>query len=429
LAAFSLESSCEINRTIVRKILIIAPHFPPSALPPSQRVRLLVKHAKSLGMEPVIITVKDECREEAHDPWMLKIAGDDYKVYFCECLKPEKTRKVGVGDLGIRMLPYLYHKVLEVARIEKPDFILYPVPPWFILTLAPLLKSKTNIPYGIDFIDPWLVEERPIHTWKQKINHLLAQTLEERACRKASVIFSVSEGINNNLKKRYASVATIPMHAIPYGAEENDFSSVKPISRTGENLTIRYIGAVWPDAYPVLKSLLAAFDAIRAQLDFRLEFYGTTYANPLFAEAQVDKLIESEALRTKVSELPARVPYKKAVQLTMESDLLLLFGGMQPYYAASKLFGLIASQKPFIAFLHSDSFPAKFLKEIGYSYLIEYSADILPDQKINELQQKIMELAGQLDTFEPVDLAHPAVMQHSGFGMTRTFIEEIKAVI
>ena len=37
--------------------------------------------------------------------------------------------------------------------------------------------------------------------------------------------------------------------------------------------------------------------------------------------------------------------YKKAVELTLEADILLLIGGMLPYYAASKLMGLLVSKR------------------------------------------------------------------------------------
>lgn len=379
----------------------------------------------------MVITVRNQYREEEHDPWMLEISGTDYKTYDCKCLDPITTRKIGVGDLGLRMLPFLVNEIKSVVKKEKPDFILYPVPPWFVLSIAPIIQSSTKIPYGIDFIDPWVVEERPVRTWKQRINHQLALFLERKACTKASIIFSVSEGINNNLRKRYSSLKDTPMFSVPYGAEVDDFRSFPAVTGKENFINIRYIGAVWPDAYPVLKAFLAAFARLTNKLNFRLEFYGTSYANPLFAEPQVHQFVETVELQEKVTERPSRVPFKKAVQLTMESDFLLLFGGMQPYYAASKLFGLIASQKPFLAFLHKDSFPAKFLKGLEYPYLIEYSgdADERPFEKIGELESKILQIGQSLEKFEPIALTNPAVKEHSGYGMASKFINEIRAVV
>ena len=62
-----------------KTIFIPAPHFPPSAMPPSQRVRLLVRHLHAFGWKPVIFTVDHCYREEIADPWMTEIAGNAFE--------------------------------------------------------------------------------------------------------------------------------------------------------------------------------------------------------------------------------------------------------------------------------------------------------------------------------------------------------------
>ena len=54
------------------KLLIVAPHFPPSALPPSIRVRMYCKYFKQFGIEPHVLTLGVEQTEDVKDEFMLK---------------------------------------------------------------------------------------------------------------------------------------------------------------------------------------------------------------------------------------------------------------------------------------------------------------------------------------------------------------------
>lgn len=415
----------------MKQLFIIAPHFPPSALPPSQRVRLLVRNAKQFGFFPHAYTVNAYYREEAADEWMNELLGNDYWVTEINCLDQRKTRKFGIGDLGLRMLPFLIFKLIKDAKKLKADFILYPVPPWYILIAAPIVKWFTNVPYAIDFIDPWVheVASKNHRGFKYKAAQFIARTLEKWVCKHASVIFSVSEGINQNLINRHAILRNVPMVAVPYGAEENDFTSLAKQIKvpTNSTITIRYIGAIWGDCYPVLDGLMPAFAQWQKQVHFNLEMYGTTYAGEGLAKPQMHTWFNANHMNDFAKEFPLRVTYKKAVELTLTADILFLVGGMQPYYAASKLMGLIVSKKPFLAFVHKESFPAKFLKEVNYPYVVTYSAEEneLPINQQVILINTLNSLYTNLHQFQPIALNHPLVEENTAAGMTKIFLENI----
>lgn len=388
----------------------------------------MVKHLKNLGWHPHIFTTEPKYREEKEDAWMTELAGNDFDITVIKSLNQKKTRKFGIGDLGLRMIPYLLPAIKKAAKKEKPDFILYPVPPWYILLIAPHIKRKTGIPYGIDFIDPWFVGEIPKNAnLKKRISQKIARKFEKKAVLKADIIYSVSEGINNNLKERY-SVDNELLLAIPYGVEPSDFA-LKVKKEKSSKIIFRYIGAVWQDAYAVLEPLLKSLSKIEKEIPLKIEFYGTSYAGEGLSKPQTNKWTEKFAMQNFMTENPQRVPYKKAVELTLSADIILLFGGMQPYYAASKLMGLIASGKPFIAFLHKDSFPAKFLKELSYKYIITYSQKELPETKLSQLTEIIKELINKKDNFIKFDLSNPLIQKHTALGMTKEFVKPIENML
>lgn len=416
-----------------KKIFIIAPHFPPSSLPPAQRVRLIVKHVHKLGYSPTVFTTTSGYREELDDPWLVQLAGTDYKKIEVKAISQRLTRKIGFGDLGLRLIPFMMPSIIKHARKERPDFILYPVPPWYMLVIAPIIKFFNRIPYGIDFIDPWVdVGVNKNAVLKRRISQKIAFVFERWAVKHASIIYSVSEGINKGITDRYPESIGKKFYAIAYGVEPDDFKTNEIVkNEKADPFVIRYIGAVWDDAYPVLEIILNAFGNITTP-GFKLEFYGTSYAPGNLATPQLDEWKVKHNLEDKLTELPQRVSYKAAVQLTMGADFLLLFGGMQPYYAASKLMGLLASGKTFIAFLHRDSFPAKILQKINYPFLVLYShiKGDLPVDHLQEVKSTIKDMFDNKKLFSRVDFANdPILAGHTAYGMTKQFIAPINELI
>lgn len=418
----------------MKKIFIVAPYFPPSAKPPAQRVRLLAEHLYKFNWHPVIFTVNPKFREETKDPWMTELVGNEFELVEVNCLDQRKTRKIKVGDLGLRMLPYLFFKLHKYAKKQKPDFILYPVPPWYILMIAPVIKRLTGIPYGIDFIDPWVHELDSTETsGKKRFSQWIAKKMEKKVCENASVIYSVSRGINENLLKRYPSLTNKIFIAVPYGAEPNDFDSVRKQLQIEKHdkVFIRYIGAIWLDCYPVLDGLMPALAAANRSLPLQIEFLGTSYAGEDLSTPQLKKWIVENNMHDYTIEDSVRISYRKAVELTLQSDVLLLIGGMQPYYAASKLMGLLVSKKTFVAFLHEDSFPAKLLKELNFPYLVTYSQvpGNLPVNRTGLLTEVIIKAITECNIFAGVDLSHPLIQENTAKGMTETFLEPINKII
>jgi len=425
-----------INRLLsfLKKIFIIAPYFPPSAMPPSQRVRLIVQHAASLGYYPTVFTVDPKYREETGDPWMVDLAGDKFNLVTVNCFDQNKTRKFLIGDLGLRILPFLFFKLRKLAKKEKPDFILYPVPPWYILMIAPLIKRLTGIPYGIDFIDPWVHDmDKRERSIKKRISHWISRRMEKYVCNHASIIYAVSKGINDNLVERYPFLKKKIFIAVPYGAEQNDFDSLRkqlPVLNN-DKIVIRYIGAIWFDCYEVLDGLMPALGEVGKTQPLQIEFFGTSYAGEKLVRPQLGKWIADNDMQDYTFENPVRVTYRKAVQLTLQADVLLLMGGMMPYYAASKLMGLLVSKKTFVAFVHEDSFPAKLLHEVKFPYVVTYgqTEERLPKRRIKILIEIIKKAIAEKDSFRGVDLSHPLIYENTALGMTKTFLAPVNKLL
>lgn len=409
-------------------LFISAPHFPPSAMPPSQRVRLLVRHLHEFGWQPVVFSVSPTYREDVPDPWMLDITGDKFELIETGCLDPRKTRKFGIGDLGLRVFFYLFFSLLKNSRKKKPAAILYPVPPWYIMVMAPVVKWMTGIPYAIDFIDPWVYKVRKGDR-KAAMSQWIAKRLEGFAVKRSSAIFAVSQGILDELVDRHPSLAKIPRVAVPYGVEASDFLAIKTAEAKTPPVILRYTGAISDAMLPVVATLFKALKVVNAQIPLKVIFTGTSYAAADQVKPILRELIEREGVSAFVTENPARVGYRQALEMSLSADMQLLIGDTTPYYAASKLMGLAVSGRPFFAFIHRHSFPASFLTELNYRYKADFETEELSTEgKVRELTDAILFAISEKDRFKGIDASHPVIAQHTATAMTKKFSDTLKQI-
>ncbi|WP_133055236.1 glycosyltransferase [Niastella koreensis] len=410
-------------------IFIPAPHFPPSAMPPSQRVRLLVRHLHTLGWKPVIFTVDHYYREELADPWMLDITGDQFEKVEVGCLDQRKTRKFKIGDLGIRMFFHLFFSLLKHARKRKPALILYPVPPWYIMVMAPFIKWFSGVPYAIDYIDPWIFKV-PENDRKAKMSQWVARTLEGFVVKRSSAIFAVSQGILNDLISRYPVVKSIPLVPVPYGVEPTDFLTIKVSRPENEKVILRYTGAVSSAMLPVADALFKALRLVNQQIPLQVEFTGTSYAGIGLAQPVLEPLIIENDVQSFVTENPNRVGYRTALELSMGADMQLLMGDTTQYYAASKLMGMVASGRPFFAFVHKGSFPSTFLDSLNFAGKVDFIASELNDEKtIRELADSLLNAIRRRHEFNPIDINNSSLNQHTAFAMAQTFSNTLQKIV
>ena len=383
------------------------------------------------NVQTTIFTVDSMYREEATDEWMVELAGNNFDKVVVKCLSQKTTRKFGFGDLGFRLSPFLFFRLLKEIRRQKPDMILFPVPPWNTLMIVPLLHRLTGVKYAIDYIDPWVVNDKPVN-FKQRFSQWIARSFERRVVKNASVIFAVSDGINKQLLKDYPFLEKGRLIGVPYGGEIKDFTYFSAVSKDWKaQHLIRYIGGIGPDMHEVADAVLLAIKNLSEKNSVRAEFIGTTYAVAALARPSLTESLNKYDLNSVVIEKPERVSYKKAIELSMEADMILLFGGMKTYYAASKLMGNLLSGKPMVAFTHRDSFPSDFLKQVDFKYLVTYTGETgdLPVDHVGELTRVMDTLLNNLDSFQKVEVARTDLKKYTAEAMTGIFINNIKKYV
>lgn len=356
----------------MKRVLIIGADFTPSSLPPATRIRFFARHLPEFGWEPIVLTTKSQFYDWPTDSENERLLSDSLEVIRTDAWRSSWTRKIGIGDIGMRSLWHHWRALKQLCSEKEIDLIFIPVPPSITMILGPMAHKKFGIPYVIDYIDPWVTEyywklPRKQRPPKWPMAYALSRLVEPYALKKVSHITGVSKGTTDSVINRYSWLTENDATEIPYGAAAEDFSYLRLHPRKNINfdprdglLHVSYVGACIPGMYSAVRALFAG---VRLGLEqeaelfgrLRLHFVGTSYAAHGNGQRSVAGIAREMGLEAYVDEAPARVAYLDSLQIMLDSHGLVLVGSDEPHYTASKVFPYLLSQRPLLAIFHEES--------------------------------------------------------------------------
>lgn len=369
----------------MKKILIISPHFPPSNLTAVHRARFFANHLPSLGWEPIILTVGEDYYEEEPDWNLFKLLPEGLRIE--KVRAAQITRPRVIGDVGLRAFFSMYRKAKQLIKEEKIDFLYITIPSFYGALWGRWLHEKTGVPYGIDYIDPW-VHQFP-GSEKMFSRHWFATRvsgfLEPIAVRKASLISGVAasyfEGVierNPKLKSHCEFVA------IPYGSERSDHEAVPKLNlapylfqKEPGKIKMVYAGAMLPKAYAPLEEIFKVMSADKETFqNTEWYFIGSGKSSKDTRSYNIKPLAEKYGLwQQTVFEYPARIPYLDVLVHLNEADGVFILGSTEPHYTPSKVYQAVLSKKPILAVLHKQSTGVKVIRNSSAGIVLDFEGE------------------------------------------------------
>jgi hypothetical protein len=377
----------------MKTVVLVAPHFLPSFLASVHRARLLAYHLPEFGWKPIILTTDPSYYECQLDWELLDLLPDDLEIVKVKAF-PTKPFRI-VGDVGLRSLPWYYRAVRQLAAERKIDFLHITVPSFMAALLGPRVERALGIPYGIDYIDPWVPETPTGDRFLSKgwIANGLAHFLEPIAVRRARLITGINDAyftsvLSRNPDLRYRVVTA----GMPYGGSDRDFDALKRKPRklflfdpNDGKVHLIYAGALLPKAVDVLDRLFAALVLLRERNQqladrVRVHFVGTgMFEGDPTRGHRVKPHIKRHGLEEMVSEMPSRIKYLDVLNHLERSTATLVIGSTEIHYSPSKIYQAVMAQRPMFALLHEESTAVATLRESRAAEVFTFTPERLPD--------------------------------------------------
>ena len=366
----------------MRKLLIIYPHWPPSNLAGVHRSRLISNFASEFNWQVTLLTVDERHYEETLDHELTKLISPDIRVEKVDASPVVRILgKRVIGDLGIRAWWQLKRKMLDLLKSETYDFVWIPIPSWYTSLLGRIAWNKSNVPFGIDYIDPWVYQltERDSPLTKEWWTIQVAKFLEPIAIKDANLISGVSRAYYQPALDRVFKGENQPLNvAMPYGFDPNDHSTAPNhvICPWGDDKSdyFLYAGAFLPHSEPLMNSLFSAMGELKNQKQLpeklKFRFVGTGIRDG----HSISDLAQQHGLADCIEEYPERIPFLSVQALLRRARGSLVIGSTEPHYTASKTFQCILSGNPVFAIIHAKSSAADFLQNArANDYLITWN--------------------------------------------------------
>jgi glycosyltransferase involved in cell wall biosynthesis len=378
-----------------RRVLIVAPHFPPTNAPDHQRVRLALPGLAALGWQAEVLAVDSRFVDAPLDPELASTLPRDVQVHRTSAIPIGFTRPLGWSSLARRAFAAFRQAGDRLLASGRFDLVFFSTSQFGLLPLGPYWERRYHVPFVVDLQDEWVStyfrdhpEIRPPGgRFKYAASQWLACRQERQVLPRAARIVSVSARYHANLRERYPEISSHRLHVLPFGAAEGDFERLRrervphDFFRRGNGLNWVYVGRGGPGMRHAASAFFAATRrALDAGLvpDLRLHFIGTDYATGHRARETFLPLARDFGLEGIVRESTARVPHFTALQCLLEADALIVPGVDDPGYNASKISNCLLAERPLLALFHAQSGGAEILRAAGTGTLVTFTAGETP---------------------------------------------------
>jgi len=394
-----------------KTVVLVAPHFIPSFLASVHRARLWAYDLEEFGWKPIILTTDPKYYECQISTELEALLPQDLRVIRTRAIPTKPIRLI--GDIGFRSM-WWYRKALHrLAREKQVDFVHFTAPAFSPTLLGPGLTRRTGIPYGIDYIDPWIPEtpqgHRPLskHWLAEKISNFL----EPLALRRIRLITGINEAYFESVLVRHPHLqGKVVTAGMPYGGSEKDYEALDRAPREpflfDEKgcLNLIYAGALVPKAFSVLDRLLEAVAILRLKNRdlaerLRIFFVGTgTKENDPGSGHTVLPFIRKHRVEEMVREMPSRIGYLDVLNHLRRSAGILVIGSTERHYSPSKIYQSVMARRPVLAFLHEESTAATTLLESRSGPVLTFTEANLP--KVEDIAKALEKFCHQANEFQ-----------------------------
>jgi len=350
----------------MKKVLIIAYHFPPINDSGTFRTLGYVKYLREFGWNPSVLTCKDSM-SFLKDEHLLEEIPPEVKIeraphiFFPWGIRAITNR---IPDGYIGWLPFAYFKALNMMKEEDYNIIYSTSPTPTTHLISYLLKKKTGKSWITDFRDEWT--QNPFFKYSSFYKNI-NQWLEKKVLQHADAVISVSEGITEGLQTLINNDEN-KFHTITNGYNASDFINYNPKDTYGDKFKITYTGG-FSGGYP-------------SGLNYPYHFF--KIIGKLLKENKIDnndlRIVKVGYKEELDPEIPKEnicyvgcVPHNEVFRHVENTTILLLVVQTERGKGAytGKIFEYINSKKPILALVPQDGVAADLIRKTNTGIIVD----------------------------------------------------------
>lgn len=359
----------------MKKVLLIAYHFPPVGGAGVQRTSKFVKYLRNFGWEPLVLS-RDPGKMELRDHSLIKDIPEDIKIWRTTAwdfnvwpglLKlPGKLigRKILIPDAERLWQLSARKTAAKIVRDGKVDLIYTTSSPYSAHLMGLHLKKLfPGIPWVADFRDEWMnnpyLLDNPHCKPRMRIESSMErQVLETADCLITNTPFMLDNFINNHRELLLEN----KFFTIPNGFDPEDFSEASVAAPNNIRFTITYTGALYgrrkPDTFfAALSSLIRSGEIDKNTIS--VQFTGHFHIDRLKQQ------VEREGLQGAV-EFSSYIEHDECIKRLTGSDCLLLIEGGgrgSEAFFTGKIFEYINAGRPILANIPFNGAAAQVIRD------------------------------------------------------------------
>jgi glycosyl transferase family 4 len=357
-----------------RRVLIVVSAFKPAMIADMQRARMLAWELPKMGWDVEVLSPgAAEVRPDIVEDNASEFFPPDVPIHTVGSFAKPLWNLSGSRTHAWRTLLPMYLKGRRLLQTGRFDLVFFSTTTFVYFAFGPRWRRSFNVPYVTDFHDPWVKDggaELKSKRWRSRLAQRVTNLLERSTVVNAAGLVAVSPSYIEALRQRYKAHKPAWLDAdrhavVPFGALESDLATAAKTAQTATRSTsgeiaVHYVGAgglIMRQSFALICSALAS---LRAQGNplierLRIRLFGTTYDWKVGDPKHMESIAQRAGLGGLVEEIPARVPYRRSLELLLEGDGALILGVDDSGYMPSKLFAYALSGKPLLASLRRDS--------------------------------------------------------------------------
>ncbi len=384
----------------LKKVLLVTYYWPPCGGAAVQRWLKMSKYFHEFGVELLVVTVNDRFASyPLFDNTLMESVPEEVQVYRTNTIEPlsiykklKKNKKIPHSGFANEVNPniaqkvarfirgnlfipdarvlwnyYAYKECVKLIKKHEISAIITNSPPHSTQLVGLKLKKKFNIPWIVDFRDPWtdiFYYNRLYHT---TLASAIDKKYERNVIENASIIMVVGNSLKEDFSKKTKLDVSEKFRVIPNGFNIEDFSIDS--NPPQDVFRLIFTGSLSLN-YNISCAIKAISEVINKNADIPVQ---------IMFVGEVNSEVDLEFNKYGISKEIVRVgfvPHKESIRFMMNSSALLL--SIYPSIRnksllSAKVFEYLAVKKPIICIGPEDGDVSKIIDECGAGKVLDYN--------------------------------------------------------